>query len=113
MRSIKFSAEYHKMPMDYNPSKLIQIIPINNCELDQPFIEYDTKKINNTYYPLSFSNGIILLLLTEDGYLWTTIRRHTPSKWNYYKSMVGEWFEIRISGDKTQKSPNCGASMGE
>ena len=97
MKKIKFSHEYHKMPAYESPSRLIQTIEIDRADLSHQFVDYDTLRMDGEMYKLPKGKLIIILLLTESDELWTTIRRYTPSKWDYYHSCIGEWFEIVIT----------------
>ena len=94
---IKFSHMYHKMPNDYSPSRLIQTFLIDRKDLSKEFVEYDTCTLEYEYYKLPTGKLIILILLTEYGHLWTTIRRYTPEKYRYYNSNIGREFDIEIS----------------
>ena len=99
MRKIKFSHEYLKFPNNCSPSRLIQIIEIDSNQLTDQFRAYDTRTLNDEMYKLPKGKLIILLLLTCNYIpnLWTTIRRYTPSKWDYYQSCIGDLFEIVIA----------------
>ena len=110
MVKIKFSEKYEKMPYPL-PSRaiLLEVIKVKSEELHQRFVEYDTiyfdKKENNwAYYKLPKGEVLILLLKTEDD-LWTTIRRFTQRKYDYYMKLRGEEFiiEIKEQEDKTKK----------
>ena len=96
MNRIKFSHKYLKMPEDHNPSTLIQVFKVNFGALSDQFIEYDTLTTNSKHYNLPCGDLLLLLLLTNTGQLWTTIRRHTWDKYEYYQTKVGEQFEILI-----------------
>ncbi len=109
MKKIKFSHIYEKMP-NYTDSPprsaiLLEVVKINSEELHQRFVEYDTiyfdKEENNwCHYKLPKGEVLILILKSEfDGLidLWTTIRRFTPQKYEYYKNLRGEEFEIEIT----------------
>ena len=85
------------MPPGASKSKLIQVFKTSFKELSGEFIAYDTKvKGSNSYYKLPKSELLVLLLLSSKGYLWTTIRRYTPTKEIYYKSLVGQTFDCII-----------------
>lgn len=109
MNKIKFSHEYCKMPecckLRLNPkAKLIQLFTTDSDNLSKSFIYYDTEKTRGENYLLPKGKLIVLLLLTydktiEDFVLWTTIRRWTPKKEKYYRSKIGEEFEIEIKED--------------
>lgn len=97
MNKIKFSHKYYKFPAAYEKSRVAQIIVMDEKEISQPFRDYDTEFITNhisarSYYPLPKGKLILVLLIANSGlgWLWTTIRRWTPEKEKYYKSIVGE-----------------------
>lgn len=109
MRKIKFSHEYEKMPSygDFPVKKaiLLEVIKVDSESLHPRFVEYDTiyfdKEINNwCNYKLPKGEVIILFLKSEYGNssdLWTTIRRFTPQKYEYYRKLRGEEVEIEIT----------------
>lgn len=103
MNKIKFSHRYYKMPPAYESSELAQVLIINESEVSECFRDYDTSypiaftKEGN--YPLPKGKLILLLLIANDGkgWLWCTMRRWTPEKEKYYRSKIGEIFEIEIN----------------
>lgn len=103
MNKIRFSHRYLKMPLGYNPSVLLEVIPIDLDNLSQEFRKYDVTTMEGGEYPLPESGKymILLLLSMDTEHLWTTIRRFTPEKYKYYKRQTGNPFEIVISeGEK-------------
>jgi hypothetical protein len=58
-------------------------------ELHDRFIEYDTKIVDGGYYELGSGLLIVLLLKTDSDELWTTMRRWTFSKEQYYRGLRG------------------------
>ena len=95
MKEIKFSHEYYKFGGNQLPfdAVLIQCFKINKNDLSRCFVAYDTQ-YDGGEYPLPESDLIVLLLMFDDRKLFTTIRRFTPRKWKYYKSLEGE--EVRL-----------------
>ena len=110
-KTIKFSETYEKMPFyaDSPPVEavLLEVFKVNSEDLYKRFVEFDTiyfdKKENNwAYYKLPKGEILVLLLKSEfDGGadLWTTIRRFTPQKYQYYKNARGETFNIEINSE--------------
>ncbi|MCZ7361924.1 MAG: hypothetical protein O8C58_01060 [Candidatus Methanoperedens sp.] len=109
MHTIKFSHLYEKMPMGYFTmdemhTTLIQTLVAYSGELTSEFIDYDTliaEGEGDQHYELPKGKVIILFLLTTNNRngipeLWTTIRRYTPEKWQYYRTIVGQEIIIRI-----------------
>ena len=104
MNKIKFSHEYTKMPVSYNPTFLMDVLTTTTDQLSKEFISYDTTymdfkglipEIKN--YMLPKGKIIILILLSDSTKrLWTTIRRWTPEKEAYYRSIRGQQVEIVI-----------------
>ena len=128
MKTIRFSHIYHKMPFsDWVPNPdiklkatLLEVFECNKDELSPEFIEYDTSyyeeqrdhvdimeggkvRYSKHNYPLPTGKLLILLLQTvnESGaHLWTTVRRSTPEKKIYYRSMRGKQFECVVEAEK-------------
>lgn len=99
-RVIKFSETYTKIPkvvLKEKQSMLLACFEVHYDELHKFFIDYDTEFEGGQY---RLPNApLIVLLLKWDGILWTTIRRYTREKWEYYKNLEGETFEILIEPD--------------
>ena len=105
MIRIKFSHRYTKQPRDFQLSRLIDVLPIDLKDISQDFRAYDTAFLDGgegKNYPLP-ENGdyMVLLLVTQSGHLWTTIRSQRGSagldKLSYYKSHIGEWVECEVN----------------
>lgn len=109
MHKIKFSHKYEKMPlpfftMDENRTitHLIEVLVTDTKELSTDFITYDTAIAEgggNQFYKLPKGKILILFLLTSHSgskELWTTIRRWTPEKEAYYRSIHGQQIEVVV-----------------
>ena len=60
-------------------------------EMSEAFMEYDTRITGGGHYLLpSRGEYLLLMLLSDGGQLWTTIRRSTPEKLAYYRSHIGD-----------------------
>jgi len=103
MSKIKFSHKYYKFPAGYDKSKIAQIIVLDEGEISQPFREYDTVFTSNNepdgFYPLPKGKLLLILLIANSGrgWIWTTIRRWTPEKEQYYKRLVGQVVECEVT----------------
>jgi len=91
MKEIKFSHNYlkfigKKLPLEV---ELLQCFRIHKKELSEAFIAYDTT-YEGGFYELPDTELIVLLLWIPDDFCLTTVRRYTPSKWEYYKSLEGK-----------------------
>jgi len=90
---IRFSHTYVKMPGGFEHSLLLETLRTHKSELHKCFIEYDSRiEASGGYYPLPDEPLIVILLKADmgGGELWTTIRRYTPRKWNYYRDLRGK-----------------------
>lgn len=110
---IKFSHVYDKMPFDgWIPdtkleATILEIFLAEKKDLNVGFVEYDTSFFERDYstsktfmkknnYPLPNGKLIILLLQSYNSsglHIWTTVRRWTAEKEQYYRSKRGERFE--------------------
>jgi hypothetical protein len=108
MNEIKFSHEYLKFPfvnMGECPCRLLEVVKVHYDKLGEEFVKYDTAywvdPDNVGYYKLPKTDLLLLLLqthsLTGNSRLFTTIRRWTPKKEDYYRSKIGEGFKIVIA----------------
>lgn len=104
MKKIKFSHIYQKLLDSHNDvvdhATLHAVIPVQLEELHASFIDYDT---DSGKYALPAKGKYLMLVFEKptevyvsDRNLFTTIRRFTPTKYDYYKNAVGEIFEVII-----------------
>ena len=110
--TIKFSAEYEKMPADISHTTLLNVLKVKRSQLSAQFLEWDTKfRGKEGTFPLSSGPEFLVLLLLSEGAcpcgaegdcqprLWTTIRAAwPPEKEGFYRSHVGELVNIEIKG---------------
>jgi hypothetical protein len=82
-------------------ARLLQVFVLHNADISDPFNEYDTKYYSERgvkYYPLESRVWIVLLFEADNGLLFTTMRRATTPKLQYYRDSQGEQFEIIVRG---------------
>ena len=93
---IKFSHDYPKLADMGKSAILLDVLLIERDELSDALVYYDTADL----YELP--NGRVLLLLFSPGptRLFTTIRKYTPDKLEYYFSRIGKEFVIEIGGSE-------------
>lgn len=96
MPRIRFSHTYKKFPPNYNPSMLLEVLTTNRDDLCARFVAFDTQIDGGGRYKLPNGKLLVLLLQTGDGALWTTIRRATPAKEEYYRSIRGDLVDIVV-----------------
>lgn len=93
VKAIKFSHYYEKFPAVLTPTFLKGIRIKHYNDLTEEFIQKDTAIKGGGNYPLPKTKLMILDLWTEGEY-WTTVRRWTPDKEKYYRSLIGQ--EVKI-----------------
>lgn len=109
MKQIKFSHHYSKLvdgvaksaygedyysPKYISRATLVEVIPVQLENLSKQFLSYDT---DGGIYRLPSSGSYMILVFLKGTHLtqiFTTIRRNYPEKYQYYKSSIGEEFEI-------------------
>lgn len=107
---LKFSHRYKKFGWIITPAKpinvkLLQIFKTHYNDLSESFKLYDTtykEGYGINVYKLPQTELIVLILGYEYSFhMFTTIRRYTPEKYEYYKRMIGRLFELVVdSGEK-------------
>lgn len=92
---IKFSHQYTKFGENYPPfeATLIQTFITNYDNLSKAFLDYDTTHTEGQY-AVPKTSLILLIFHIPGGMCFTTLRRFTQQKWEYYKGMVGELFQV-------------------
>ena len=76
---------------------LIGVFPVKLEKLHKSFIAYDT---DYGIYKLPKKGKALMLLFQKNDYdCFTTLRRETPQKLKYYKSLTGQKFDIIITKD--------------
>ena len=99
MAKIKFSHDYMKLPEDWDDTEafLLHMQTAYKAELEKKcpaLLKWDTKFRNEEgSYPLPDGRLIILFFThLQTGQVFTTMRRWTEEKENYYDRMVGDVF---------------------
>lgn len=103
MPTIKFSHIYRKLLDSHNDvipeATLLEVINVQLENFSQCFLEYDTDNV----YKLP-KKGLYLMLIFEkpkesyvtDRNIFTTLRRYTHKKENYYKNNIGKTFQVVV-----------------
>jgi len=93
--TIKFSKDYPKLPK--HPEAILlyaKWILLENQT--KAFLDYDTTASDGTKYPLPKKGKYLMLLFKAgDGALFTTLRRWTQRKQDWYYSKQGKVFQIK------------------
>lgn len=97
MKQIKFSeTTYKKLPKNYigTQAVLIEVTVIDIENQTPAFIEYDTS-FEGGKYPLPTKGKFILLsFIHQSGAFFTTLRRYTEEKYDYYIGLILDEFKI-------------------
>lgn len=107
--AIIFSHRYNKIPDGFEKSKLIEVMNCNLEDLSLNFINYDTMYLDKdgkfAFYHLPNKGKYMILILRSElnDQIWTTIRRHTKYKEEYYRSHIGEWFDCVVKERRIQE----------
>lgn len=95
--SIKFSNHYEKLH-NQTTAKLIHVEEINiNDRTSLDFINYDTKSIDGSIYPLKKGRYLLLCFLGCKNIPFTTVRSYRAEKEKYYKDNLNKTFNIIVS----------------
>ena len=96
MSVIKFSHDYPKLH-GQTSAELLAVRPIRiDKNTPKELLEYDTK-YDGGYYKLATGDYIQLVFLGNLRIPFCTIRKaYPPSKVEYYKSKIGEQFEVMV-----------------
>jgi hypothetical protein len=119
MKTIKFSRMYNKFPRDYQYSMLLDVIPIKLEDMSREFLDYDTayeQEGETKYYDLPGKGEYMILMLragSGKGQLWTTIRKLTLTKYDYYLDQIGSVLKCSYTPESKHvdtNEPSGGAS---
>jgi hypothetical protein len=105
MNTIKFSHNYLKLPPNWQGKKATLLF-VREIELEKQtslLIDYDTLYLDrgeSKHYPLPKKGKYLLLLFECEGTIFTTLRRSTWQKLNYYNDNIFQEFElVKTEGD--------------
>jgi hypothetical protein len=81
---------------------LLEVFVAKTSDLGEEFVEYDTTYIERDgakkNYKLPGGKIIILLLRDYGGSLFTTVRRFTERKYEFYRNGRGKMFDLSFEG---------------
>lgn len=113
MPKIKFSRYYPKLmnmqseePLFIENAMLLAVLDVRLEDLPEPLLQYDTHFVDasfdDDYFPLPCKGDYLLLLFTKFGMrdIFTTLRRSTPRKREYYRGLIGKEFEVVIKEEE-------------
>jgi len=98
---IKFSHDDYVKFLGKTPKKarLMQVLRIYKGQIPRALLDYDTKRETGEHFFLKGDKETLYLELIfqhPEGWLFTTFRRHTEKKFNFYYKHVGEWFKVML-----------------
>lgn len=101
MKSIKFSEDYQKLPLNWEGTHavLIGVYPTKTSIIKNrytAFWKYDVRFRNKEGgYEFNFEDALILMFIhLNSGLPFTTIRRNYEQKYEYYVNSIGETFKL-------------------
>lgn len=97
---IKFSHDYPKLH-GQKSAKLVHVETIGRDELSPKFIEYDTV-YDGGRYKLNPGIYLVLTFIGNDRIPFTTVRRHTMEKCEYYCNAMHKTFDVAIDNGETK-----------
>jgi len=111
IKTIKFSHFYEKLnhscegiPNPPQYAKLLEVFLQHKDNLHPDFIDYDTTYFNrekNKWEQYKLPDDLLIVLLFKsDCFLFTTLRRFTPKKYEYYRENRGKLFKIVLENLK-------------
>lgn len=96
---IKFSHQYPKLHNQTQAKLLTVISNVDLSNLDATMLEYDTiyyDEDGKHYYELVAGKYMVLVFLGDKLIPFTTIRPYNIEKSDYYRSNIGNIFDIEI-----------------
>ncbi len=107
MNKIKFSHDYEKLPLNWTGTRAVlfgvqYINDMDNFKNRFPqLIAQDTKfRDEMGSYKLNFEEGLLLVFYhLRSETFFTTLRRFTPDKSEYYQEREQETFELVYTGE--------------
>lgn len=99
---IKFSSDYNKL-WGQRQAKLMYVLKINGNNLHEDLIEYDTTMVDGKKYKLPKTDLLYLLFVGDKQIPFCTLRRYTYLKNEWYRSKIGQMFDIIIGGEDGKK----------
>ncbi|PJZ37387.1 hypothetical protein CH354_10020 [Leptospira levettii] len=99
-QEIRFSHRYFKLKTlggYVEEAHLLAVIRIDLEDLPKVFKTFDCIHSDGKY-PLPDFGEYMLLLFQKSGWwsLFPTLRRYTPSKFEYYNGLIGQTFKVII-----------------
>jgi len=100
MSTIKFSFSFPKLfGEDGYPitrARLLDVHEVELSDLSAEFLAYDTA---HGTYQLPLKGAYLMLIFQKPGsiHLFTTLRRSTPEKLKYYRSLIGETLTVEVA----------------
>lgn len=117
---IKFSHRYPKLDVlagTNNEARLLDVHPVQLELLSPDFLDYDTAIEGGGFYPLPTKGRFLMLIFARpDGIgLFTTLRRWTPKKEQYYRGLIGQRFTVEYHHETPavmgEKCEECGGFL--
>ena len=108
--TIKFAHWYDKLGPGENTTSgrmkratLLHVQKVRLEDLSPELIDYDTCYGGGEHYSLHSKGNYLLLLFRAEHrghHIFTTLRRYTPWKAEYYKGLVGFEFKVELENEE-------------
>jgi hypothetical protein len=104
---LKFCHEYTKL-CGQKSAKLLSVEMLSKSDLSAEMVCIDTEYTESdgsTQHYNKLPNGLVLVLVFvgNKNIPFTTIRRCYDKKLQYYRSLVGQWFDIVVEEDDVKE----------
>lgn len=93
---IKFSHHYLKLctRKPIKEAQLVEAIKVDLKNLSKTFLDYDTDE--GLFVLPKEGKFFMLIFKTDNGHVFTTLRKFNKKTTEKYKNNIGEWFKINI-----------------
>lgn len=101
MAIIKFSYPFTKLFTNSSLTEtacLLQVLQVDLSDITQEMRDYDTD-FGSYKLPAKGAYLMLIFMKPKGGGLFTTLRRETPSKLEYYRGLMGTWLELDVHHD--------------
>ncbi len=99
MKTLIFDRAYLKFPpglFSGDEVRLLEVFKTQYEDLHDDFVQYDTVTYRQNGYRMPKTGDALVLLLIFGTELFTTVRKHTNEKEEYFRSLRGSNLVVKI-----------------
>ncbi len=100
MKAIKFSHKFIKMRGKPEYVTLLDVFTRKAEDMGTEFIRYETSYVGKKniiqHSPIWVGDNIVLLLITDEGIMFTHCRPNTMKRYGFYRQRRGERFQVKV-----------------